>query len=156
MSTRAPQAVLPREGFAFVKSVLSGDTLVLLSQNEMPTTSSTPPPEAVFSLSNISAPRAIKSTSTEEPGAYCSRNWLRDMCVGKVVKVSIILELFVLFLFGWFADSRYSLTPQVSPAATLVHYVLVGYFLFCHHPSTQSRVSLSFSLTNNRSLCTPS
>jgi len=69
-----------------VKAVLSGDTCVLLSQNEPPTSLSQLPPEAVFSLANCIAPRQGKTPGSDEPGAFTSRNWLREKLAGKVVK----------------------------------------------------------------------
>ncbi|KAI4254765.1 MAG: hypothetical protein LQ352_002921 [Teloschistes flavicans] len=63
---------------ARVKSVLSGDTVVLSSINE-------PGLEKLFSLAYVSAPRF--SRDSEEPFAFQSREFLRRMTVGKVVQL---------------------------------------------------------------------
>jgi staphylococcal nuclease domain-containing protein 1 len=49
-----PPIVLPPTGVARVKSVLSGDTVVLLGK---PTAPNQPQPEVIFTLESISAPR---------------------------------------------------------------------------------------------------
>jgi len=65
---------------ANVKSVLSGDTLVLVSPNN-------PSAERTLSLAYVSAPRLSKDG--DEPFAFQSREFLRSLAVGKQVKVSI-------------------------------------------------------------------
>jgi len=66
--------------FANVKSVLSGDTLVLTSTNN-------PSLERVFSLAFISAPRLSKDG--DEPFAFQSREFLRNLAVGKTVQAKV-------------------------------------------------------------------
>ncbi|KAJ3018543.1 hypothetical protein HKX48_002822 [Thoreauomyces humboldtii] len=73
---------LAQNGRAFVKSVLSGDTVILRGKP-----SGGPPPEKVISLSNLSAPRlgSAKDPEKEEPFAYESREYLRQLLIGKEV-----------------------------------------------------------------------
>ncbi|TEA15801.1 Staphylococcal nuclease domain-containing protein 1 [Colletotrichum sidae] len=63
--------------FAKVKSVLSGDTLVLTSPNN-------PKAEKVFSLAYVTAPRLSKDG--DEPFAFQSREYLREHAVGKQIQ----------------------------------------------------------------------
>lgn len=65
---------------ATVKSVLSGDTLVLTSTNN-------PALEKTFSLAYVSAPRLNKEG--DDPFAFQSREFLRSLTVGKPIKCSI-------------------------------------------------------------------
>ncbi|KAL1838683.1 hypothetical protein VTJ49DRAFT_2409 [Mycothermus thermophilus] len=65
---------------ANVKSVLSGDTLVLTSPNN-------PAAERTLSLAYVSAPRLSKDG--DEPYAFQSREFLRNLVVGKQVKFSV-------------------------------------------------------------------
>ncbi|KAL2128028.1 hypothetical protein VTI74DRAFT_9838 [Chaetomium olivicolor] len=65
---------------ANVKSVLSGDTLVLTSPNN-------PTAERTLSLAYVSAPRLSKDG--DEPYAFQSREFLRSLAVGKPVKFSV-------------------------------------------------------------------
>ena len=65
---------------ANVKTVLSGDTLILTSPNN-------PTLERTFSLAYVSAPRLSKDN--EEPFAFQSREHLRQLVVGKQVQCSI-------------------------------------------------------------------
>ncbi|KAH6630329.1 hypothetical protein B0J18DRAFT_463198 [Chaetomium sp. MPI-SDFR-AT-0129] len=65
---------------ANVKSVLSGDTLVLTSPNN-------PAAERTLSLAYVSAPRLSKDG--DEPYAFQSRDFLRNLVVGKQVKFSV-------------------------------------------------------------------
>jgi staphylococcal nuclease domain-containing protein 1 len=46
--------ILPQQGEARVKSVLSGDTVILLGK---PTAPNRPPPEVIFTFESLSAPR---------------------------------------------------------------------------------------------------
>jgi staphylococcal nuclease domain-containing protein 1 len=46
--------ILPQEGVARVKSVMSGDTVVLLGK---PVAPNRPPPEVIFTFESLSAPR---------------------------------------------------------------------------------------------------
>ena len=66
---------------ANVKSVLSGDTLVLTSTNN-------PSLERTFSLAFVSAPRLSKEG--DEPFAFQSREYLRNLAVGKPIKCSVL------------------------------------------------------------------
>ncbi|KAG7291725.1 hypothetical protein NEMBOFW57_001744 [Staphylotrichum longicolle] len=66
---------------ANVKSVLSGDTLVLASPNN-------PAAERTLSLAYVSAPRLSKDG--DEPFAFQSREFLRALTVGKQVKFNTI------------------------------------------------------------------
>lgn len=68
--------------FAKVKSVLSGDTLVLISPNN-PSAA-----ERVFSLAFVSAPRLSKDG--DEPFAFHSREHLRNLVVGKLVQCTVL------------------------------------------------------------------
>lgn len=63
-----------------VKSVLSGDTLVLTSPNN-------PSAERILSLAYVSAPRL--SRDGDEPFAFQSREYLRNLVVGKPVQVTV-------------------------------------------------------------------
>lgn len=76
--------VLPSRGAAKVKSVLSGDTVVLLGRA---TTPGGKPPEVVFTFERVTAPRMASKAndSRDEPGAFPAREWLRGLCVGKTV-----------------------------------------------------------------------
>jgi hypothetical protein len=52
-STEKP-VILPKEGIARVKSIMSGDTVILLGK---PLDPSKPPPEVIFTFEALSAPR---------------------------------------------------------------------------------------------------
>ncbi|KAB5562759.1 hypothetical protein GE09DRAFT_961323 [Coniochaeta sp. 2T2.1] len=65
---------------ANVKSVLSGDTLVL-------TSTSNPNLEKTFSLAYVSAPRLNKEG--DDPFAFQSREFLRNLTVGKPIKCTV-------------------------------------------------------------------
>ncbi|KAK4929821.1 hypothetical protein LTR28_011717 [Elasticomyces elasticus] len=69
---------------AKVKSVLSGDTLVLQNKND-------PAQERTLSLAFVSAPRIRKEG--EEPSAFQSRDFLRRLCVGKVVQFNVLYQI---------------------------------------------------------------
>ncbi|KAI9334235.1 hypothetical protein DFJ73DRAFT_853383 [Zopfochytrium polystomum] len=75
-------ATLPASGRAIVKSVLSGDGVVLRGKPV-----NGPPPERILSFANIIAPRlgSASDPSKEEPGAFESREFLRKLLVGKEV-----------------------------------------------------------------------
>jgi staphylococcal nuclease domain-containing protein 1 len=66
--------------FAVVKSVLSGDTLVVASPKN-------PSAEKTFSLAHVSAPRMNKDG--DEPFAFQSREFIRNLAVGKDIKCSV-------------------------------------------------------------------
>lgn len=70
----------PTSGFGKVKSVLSGDTLVLANP-------SNPALERTFSLAYVSAPRLSKEG--DEAFAFQSREFLRALTVGKTVKFQV-------------------------------------------------------------------
>uniref|UniRef100_A0A7S4QIP3 Uncharacterized protein n=5 Tax=Ditylum brightwellii TaxID=49249 RepID=A0A7S4QIP3_9STRA len=76
--------VLPNRGVATVKSVLSGDTVVLLGRA---TSTDTKAPEVVFTFERVTAPRTASkgNDNKDEPGAFPAREWLRKTCVGKSV-----------------------------------------------------------------------
>lgn len=75
--------VLPSHGLAVVKSVLSGDTVVLVGRAQ----SSGNAPEVVFTFERVTAPRMASkgNGNKDEPGAFPAREFLRRMCVGKTV-----------------------------------------------------------------------
>ncbi|KAJ4386879.1 hypothetical protein N0V93_009778 [Gnomoniopsis smithogilvyi] len=70
----------PTSGFGKVKSVLSGDTLILANP-------SNPALERTLSLAYVSAPRLSKDG--DEPFAFQSREFLRALTVGKTVKFKV-------------------------------------------------------------------
>ena len=53
----APPTILPPRGMARVKNVMSGDTVVLLGSK--PSTPGGPPPEVMFTMEQVSAPRYV-------------------------------------------------------------------------------------------------
>ncbi|TFL04337.1 transcription factor [Pterulicium gracile] len=67
---------------AIVKSVISGDTLVLRGR---PGPQGQPPKERILHLADITAPRLGTSTRDDEPWAFESREFLRAQVVGKEV-----------------------------------------------------------------------
>ncbi|ROT35372.1 tudor domain-containing protein [Sodiomyces alkalinus F11] len=67
--------------FAKVKSVLSGDTLVLINPNN-------PKAERILSLAFVDAPRLKKEG--DEPFAFQSREYLRESAVGKQVQCTVL------------------------------------------------------------------
>ncbi|KAK0628641.1 hypothetical protein B0T17DRAFT_588712 [Bombardia bombarda] len=69
---------------ANVKSVLSGDTLILTSTNN-------PTLERTFSLAFVSAPRLSKDG--DEPFAFESREYLRNLTVGKPIKCTVVYTI---------------------------------------------------------------
>jgi len=75
--------ILPNRGTAKIKSVLSGDTVVLLGRSG----SGSSAPTVTFTFERVTAPRmASKANSNvDDPGAFSSREWLRNLCVGKTV-----------------------------------------------------------------------
>jgi len=68
---------------ASVKSVLSGDTLILSNPTN-------PSAERTFSLAFVSAPRLNKEG--DEPFAFQSREFLRNIAVGKMVKCNVLCK----------------------------------------------------------------
>lgn len=75
--------ILPNRGTAKIKSVLSGDTVVLLGR----ATDGRRAPEVTFTFERVTAPRMASkaNNNVDDPGAFPSREWLRTMCVGKTV-----------------------------------------------------------------------
>ncbi|KAL2757726.1 hypothetical protein ACRALDRAFT_1061045 [Sodiomyces alcalophilus JCM 7366] len=67
--------------FAKVKSVLSGDTLVLTNPNN-------PKAERILSLAFVDAPRLKKEG--DEPFAFQSREYLRESTIGKQVQCTVL------------------------------------------------------------------
>jgi len=76
--------LLPARGSATVKSVTSGDTVILLGRA---TQMGQKPPEVMFTFEKVSAPRLGNKANgnVDEPGAFTSRMWLRELVVGKTV-----------------------------------------------------------------------
>ncbi|MCJ1307610.1 hypothetical protein MMC25_001257 [Agyrium rufum] len=69
---------------AKVKSVLSGDTLILTAVNN-------PNQERTLSLAYVSAPRLRREG--DEPFAFESRDWLRRLVVGKVIQFNVFYSI---------------------------------------------------------------
>ncbi|KAF8070533.1 hypothetical protein FPV67DRAFT_1025672 [Lyophyllum atratum] len=67
---------------AIVKSVISGDSLVLRGR---PGPQGQPPKERVLHLADVTAPRLGSSTREDEPWAFESREFLRAFAVGKEI-----------------------------------------------------------------------
>ncbi|KAK5991067.1 Staphylococcal nuclease domain-containing protein 1 [Cladobotryum mycophilum] len=70
--------------FANVKSVLSGDTLILSSPNN-------PTAERTFSLAYVSAPHLKREG--DEPFAFQSREYLRNLIVGKPIQCTVLYTI---------------------------------------------------------------
>jgi len=77
--------VLPSHGTATVKSVLSGDTVILTGK---PAAAGGKPPVVIFTFERVTAPRMASKVNgnIDDPGAFPAREWLRDICVGKTVE----------------------------------------------------------------------
>jgi len=69
---------------AKVKSVLSGDTVVLHNINN-------PKAERTLSLAFVTAPRLRREG--DEPFAFESRDYLRRLLVGKVVRFQVLYKI---------------------------------------------------------------
>uniref|UniRef100_A0A7N0VE85 Ribonuclease n=1 Tax=Kalanchoe fedtschenkoi TaxID=63787 RepID=A0A7N0VE85_KALFE len=67
-----------------VKSVPSGDCLLIMG-NQQSTNSGVIPPEKTITLSSIIAPRLARRGGVDEPFAWQSREFLRKVCIGKEV-----------------------------------------------------------------------
>ncbi|KAK0226010.1 hypothetical protein IW262DRAFT_1540191 [Armillaria fumosa] len=67
---------------AIVKSVISGDSLVLRGR---PGPQGQPPKERILHLADVGAPRMGSSTREDEPWAFESREFLRALAVGKEI-----------------------------------------------------------------------
>lgn len=73
-------------GYATVKGVLTGDTLLLMGRSA----SNGPPPELQLTLSGVNAPRLARgSGSTDEPFAWAARDYLRKHCLGRTVSFRV-------------------------------------------------------------------
>eukprot|EP00559_Dactyliosolen_fragilissimus_P001205 CAMPEP_0184865336 /NCGR_PEP_ID=MMETSP0580-20130426/17746_1 /TAXON_ID=1118495 /ORGANISM="Dactyliosolen fragilissimus" /LENGTH=944 /DNA_ID=CAMNT_0027364493 /DNA_START=76 /DNA_END=2910 /DNA_ORIENTATION=+ len=79
-----PCSILPSVGFATVKSVLSGDTVVLTGK---PTTKGGKAPQVIFTFERVTSPRMASkgNGNIDEPGAFEAREWLRSLVIGKQV-----------------------------------------------------------------------
>ncbi|KAF5321013.1 hypothetical protein D9619_001893 [Psilocybe cf. subviscida] len=75
---------------AIVKSVLSGDTLILRGRAGQ---QGQPAKERVLHLADISAPRLGTTTRDDEPWAFESREFLRALAVGKEISFTSIHSL---------------------------------------------------------------
>ncbi|KAI0399395.1 tudor domain-containing protein [Xylaria palmicola] len=75
---------MAKQFFANVKSVLSGDTLVLTSQ-------SNPNAERTFSLAYVTGPHLRREG--DEPFAFQSRDYLRGLTVGKAVQCTVLYTI---------------------------------------------------------------
>ena len=74
-------------GYGRVKAVLSGDSVVLIGALASAPTGPSPEfPEKQLSLTGVTAPRFSRSKNQkDEPFAYEAREFLRKLCIGKVV-----------------------------------------------------------------------
>ncbi|KAK1358052.1 hypothetical protein POM88_051308 [Heracleum sosnowskyi] len=73
-----------------VKAVPSGDTLVIMEIGD--TASTGIPPERTIILSSLMAPKLARrgeKQTTDEPWAWPSREFLRNLCIGKEVKFQV-------------------------------------------------------------------
>ena len=77
-------SILPAHGTAKVKSVLSGDTVVLRGQSSV---AGKKAPEVTFTFERVTARRMASkaNNNVDDPAAFSSREWLRNLCVGKNV-----------------------------------------------------------------------
>jgi len=84
-TTSTAKPVLPSRGVALVKYVLSGDTVVLSGRATQPGGKA---PEVTFTFERVTAPRMASkgNNNVDEPGAFPSREWLRNKCIGKSVQ----------------------------------------------------------------------
>lgn len=74
-----------------VKAVTSGDSLVIMALNPDNTGI---PPEKAITLSSLMAPRLARRGGVDEPFAWYSREYLRQLCLGKevVFKVDYVIK----------------------------------------------------------------
>ncbi|KAF9451944.1 hypothetical protein P691DRAFT_756827 [Macrolepiota fuliginosa MF-IS2] len=79
-----------KSSFPIVKSVISGDSLILRGR---PGPQGQPPKERVLHLADLNAPRLGTQTREDEPWAYESREFLRTLAVGKEVSFASIHSL---------------------------------------------------------------
>lgn len=103
-------------GFGTVKAILSGDTVVILGK----AAAGGPPPELQLSLSHLSAPRLSRHPDTkDEPFAWASREFLRKLLIGKVVRFRVDYKVEkIQRSFGslWLQDVPASVNSQVATA----------------------------------------
>ncbi|KAF9671798.1 hypothetical protein SADUNF_Sadunf12G0086100 [Salix dunnii] len=69
-----------------VKLVPSGDSLVIMA---VTSNKSGPPPEKTITLSSLIAPRLARKGGVDEPFAWPSREYLRNLCIGKEVTFKV-------------------------------------------------------------------
>lgn len=84
MLNPTPPPILPSRGVATVKSVLSGDTVVLTGRASAPGKTAA---SVIFTLERVTAPRMASkgNNNLDDPGAFSAREWLRKLVVGKQV-----------------------------------------------------------------------
>ncbi|GMH46879.1 hypothetical protein TrRE_jg11487 [Triparma retinervis] len=84
-----PPAPLPQAGLALVRSVLSGDTLLLTAPNPSYLSHA-----YIFHLTDVVAPRLgnTRTATADEPGAFDSKEFLRSMLVGKIVEFKVVRQ----------------------------------------------------------------
>lgn len=78
------------KGFARVKAVYSGDAILLVGQATSP---NTPPPEKLLVLAGIDAPKIGRKGNPDEPFAFMSKEFVRNMLIGKTVEFAVIQVL---------------------------------------------------------------
>ncbi|OQS04612.1 nuclease [Thraustotheca clavata] len=72
-------------GTATVKAVISGDTVVLMGASK-----TGPPPEIMLTLASLQAPKLARSSEQhDEPYAFTSREFLRNLLIGKQVRFKV-------------------------------------------------------------------
>ncbi|XP_011003528.1 PREDICTED: staphylococcal nuclease domain-containing protein 1-like [Populus euphratica] len=69
-----------------VKAVPSGDSLVIMA---VTSNKPGPPPEKTITLSSLIAPRLARRGGVDEPFAWLSREYLRNLCIGKEVTFKV-------------------------------------------------------------------
>ncbi|EQC42645.1 hypothetical protein SDRG_00373 [Saprolegnia diclina VS20] len=79
-------------GNATVKAVLSGDTVVLMGN-----ATNGPPPELMLTLASLQAPKLARTAEQhDEPYAFASREYLRNLLIGKVVRFKVEYKVSVI------------------------------------------------------------
>jgi staphylococcal nuclease domain-containing protein 1 len=73
-----------KSGSGTIKAVLSGDTVVIVGK-----AAGGPPPELQVSLSSVIAPKLGRNENPDEPFAWSSREFLRELCIGKAVTFEV-------------------------------------------------------------------
>lgn len=74
------------EGQGFVKEVPSGDSLILMGGAKR---RQGPPPQVKLTLTRIAAPRLGRQKTENEDYAWHSREFLRELCIGKSVRFKV-------------------------------------------------------------------